>query len=102
MRPAAASCATALILFWPRLAVPFRLVGLSVLAFLRRLLPTFVAALSMALFVAVVSEHSTVLVHAQWARLVLLVTLGAALYFAVSIFVQRSLLKDITGALFFR
>ena len=42
------------------------------------------------------------LVQAQWARLVLLATLGAALYFAVSIFVQRSLLKDIKGALFFR
>jgi O-antigen/teichoic acid export membrane protein len=99
---AAAYCATALILFWPRLAVPFRLVGLSVPAFLRRLLPTFFTALLMALLVAAVSEHSAVLVQPQWARLVLLVTLGAALYFAVSIFVQRALLKDITGVLFFR
>jgi hypothetical protein len=56
----------------------------------------------MALFVAAVSEQSAVLVQAQWARLVLLVTLGAAFYVAVSIFVQRSLLKDIQGALFFR
>ena len=36
---AAAYCATVLILFWPRLAVPFRLVGLSVSTFLRRLAP---------------------------------------------------------------
>jgi O-antigen/teichoic acid export membrane protein len=98
---AAAYCATALILVWPRLAVPFRLVGLSVPAFLRRLAPTFFAALSMALFVAAVSEQSAVLVQAQWARLVLLVALGAALYFAVSMLVQRALLKDIKGALFF-
>jgi PST family polysaccharide transporter len=99
---AAAYCATALILFWPYLAVPFRLVGLSVPAFLRRLLPTFFAALLMALFIAAVSEQSAVLVQPQWARLVILVALGAALYVAVSIFLQRPLLKDITGALFFR
>jgi PST family polysaccharide transporter len=99
---AAAYCAIALILFWPKLAVAFRLVGLSVPAFLRRLLPTFFAALLMALFVAAVSEHSAVLVQAQWARLVLLATVGAALYIAVSVFVQRPLLKDITGTLFYR
>jgi hypothetical protein len=56
----------------------------------------------MALFIAAVSERSALLVQAQWARLVLLATLGAAVYVAVSIFVQRPLLKDITGALFFR
>jgi hypothetical protein len=56
----------------------------------------------MALFVAAVSEHSAVLVQAQWARLVLLATVGAALYIAVSVFVQRPLLKDITGTLFYR
>jgi hypothetical protein len=95
---AAAYCATALVLLWPYLAVPFRLVGLSVPAFLRRLLPTFLTALLMALFVAAVSNHSAMLVQAQWARLVLLSALGAALYVAVSIFVQRPLLKDITGA----
>jgi O-antigen/teichoic acid export membrane protein len=99
---AAAYCATALVLFWPSLAVAFRLVGLSVPAFLRRLLPTFLVALLMALFVAAVAEQSAVLVQAQWARLVLLVTLGAALYVAVSMFVQRPLLKDITDAFFFR
>ena len=99
---AAAYCAAALILFLPRLAVPFRLVRLSVAAFLRRLLPTFFAAVLMALLIAELSEPSAVLVHAQWARLVLLAAAGAALYAAVSIFVQRPLLKDITGALFFR
>jgi O-antigen/teichoic acid export membrane protein len=99
---AAAYCAAAFILFWPYLAVPFRLVGLGVPAFLRRLLPTFLAAFLMALFVAAVSEHSGVLVQAQWARLVVLVALGAALYVAVSIFIQRPLLKDIRGTLFFR
>jgi PST family polysaccharide transporter len=99
---AAAYCGTALLLFLPNLAVAFRLVGLSVPAFLRRLLPTFLAALLMALFVAAVSEHSAVLVQAQWASLVVLATVGAALYVAVSMFVQRPLLKDITGAFFFR
>jgi O-antigen/teichoic acid export membrane protein len=99
---AAAYCATALILFWPRLAVPFRLVGLSVPAFLRRLAPTFFVALLMALLIAAAAEHSAALVHAQWARLVLLAALGAALYVAVSMFVQRPLLKDITGAFFLR
>jgi hypothetical protein len=99
---AAAYCASAFILFWPYLAVPFRLIGLGVPAFLHRLAPTFFTALLMALFVAVVSEHSAVLVQAQWARLVLLATVGAAFYVAVSMFVQRPLLKDITGAFFFR
>jgi O-antigen/teichoic acid export membrane protein len=99
---AAAYCAAAFILFWPYLAVPFRLVGLSVPAFLRRLLPTFFAAFLMALFIAAVSEHSGALVQAQWARLVVLVALGAALYVAISMFIQRPLLKDIRGALFFR
>jgi hypothetical protein len=56
----------------------------------------------MALLIAAVSEYSIALVQAQWARLVLLATLGAALYVVVSIFVQRSLLKDITGTLFVR
>jgi O-antigen/teichoic acid export membrane protein len=99
---AAAYCVISLVLFWPRLAVPFRLVGLSVPTLLRRLTPTFIVALLMALFVAAAAQYSAVLVQAQWARLVLLVTLGCILYFAVNIFVQRSLLKDITGALFFR
>jgi O-antigen/teichoic acid export membrane protein len=97
---AEAYCASALILFWPYLAVPFRLIGLSVPAFLRRLLPTFFTALLMALFVATVSEHLAVLVQAQWARLVLLATLGAALYVVVSMFVQRPLLKDLIAAFF--
>jgi hypothetical protein len=56
----------------------------------------------MALFVAAAAQYSAVLVQAQWARLVLLATVGAALYVAVSMFVQRPLLKDITGAFFFR
>ena len=99
---AAAYCATWLVLLWPNLAVAFRLVGLSVFAFLRRLLPTFFTALLMALFVAAVSEYLAVLVQAQWARLVLLATVGAAVYVAVSLFVQRPLLKDIAGAFFVR
>jgi PST family polysaccharide transporter len=99
---AAAYCATALVLFWPNLAVSFRLVGLSVPAFLRRLSPTFFVALLMALFVAAAAQYSAVLVQAQWTRLVVLATVGAALYVAVSMFVQRPLLKDITGAFFFR
>jgi PST family polysaccharide transporter len=99
---AAAYCATALVLFWPNLALSFRLVDLSVIAFLRRLLPTLFTALLMALFVAAVAEHSAMLVQAQWARLLVLAALGAALYVAVSIFVQRPLLKDISVAFFFR
>jgi hypothetical protein len=99
---AAAYCVIVFVLFWPTQAVPFRLVGLSVPVFLRRLLPTFFVALLMALLVAAAAQYSAVLVQAQWARLVLLATLGAALYVVVSIFVQRSLLKDITGTLFVR
>jgi PST family polysaccharide transporter len=99
---AAAYCASTLVLLWPPVIVGFRLVGLRVTAFLRRLAPTFFAALLMALFIAAVSEHSAVLVQAQWARLVLLATLGAALYVAVSMFVQRPVLKDMMSAFFFR
>jgi hypothetical protein len=56
----------------------------------------------MALFVAAAAQYSAVLVQAPWTKLVVLAAVGAAFYFAVSIFVQRPLLKDITGALFFR
>jgi O-antigen/teichoic acid export membrane protein len=99
---AAAYFAAALLLFLPNLAVPFRLVGLSIPAFLRRLAPTFFAALLMAVCIAALSEQSAMVVQAQWARLVVLTTLGAALYLAVSMFVQRPVLKDLTGAFFFR
>jgi O-antigen/teichoic acid export membrane protein len=99
---AVAYCGTALVLFWPYLAVPFRLVGLGVTAFLRRLVPTFFAALLMALFIAALSGQSAVVVQPHWARLVLLATVGAGLYVVVSIFIQRPLLKDIAGALFSR
>ena len=97
---AAAYCAAALVLFLPSLAVSFRLGGLSVPPFLWRLSPTFFVALLMALFVAAAAQYSAALVQAQWARLVVLATAGAALYVAVSVFVQRPLLKDITGAFF--
>jgi hypothetical protein len=93
------SIASVLVLLWPLRSLgsgssAFALPLSCVTSYLR-----FFAALLMALFIAAVSEHSAVLVQAQWVRLVVLVTLGAALYFAVSMFVQRPLLKDITGAL---
>jgi O-antigen/teichoic acid export membrane protein len=99
---AAAYCVAALVLIWPSLAIPFRLVGLGLAGFLRRLVPTFLAALLMALCVSVVAEQSDVLAQAQLARLGILVTLGAALYIAMSVFIQRRVVKDITKTLFFR
>jgi O-antigen/teichoic acid export membrane protein len=99
---AAAYCATAFVLFWPITAISLRFVDLRITAFLRRLLPTFFAALLMAVFIAALSEQSAVLVQAHWARVVLLAALGAALYVAVSMAVQRPLLKDIASAFFFR
>ena len=56
----------------------------------------------MAVCIAALSEQSAVLAQPQWARLVLLAALGAALYVAVSMFVQRPVLKDIKAAFFFR
>ena len=96
---AAAYCITSLILFWPALAIPFRLVGLSLARFLRHLAPTLFAACLMAVLVAVVASESASSAIPLWQRLVLLAAFGAATYLVVSIVVQRPLLKDVTNAL---
>ena len=99
---AAAYCAIVFVLFLPKLAVAFRLVGLRINVFLRRLAPTFFTALLMALLISAMSEHSAVLMHGQWAELIFLATIGAALYVGVSLIAQRPLLKEIAATFVFR
>jgi O-antigen/teichoic acid export membrane protein len=99
---AVAYCASTLVLLWLPMVAGFRLIGLRVTAFLRRLAPTFFTGLLMVVSIAAVSEHSVALAQTQWTRLVLLAALGAALYVAVSIFVQRRVLKDFISVVFFR
>lgn len=96
---AAAYCVASLAIFWPALAVPFRLVGLSLAGFLRQLAPTLAAAGLMALLVALAARQSAALPIAAWPRLALLAGLGALAYLAASMVLQRPLLKDVTSAL---
>jgi PST family polysaccharide transporter len=99
---AAAYCVSSLLLFWPSLAVPFRLVGLGVGRFLRRLAAPFLAACLMAIILATVYEHSGRLSAAPWARLAELVCLGAAMYLSIMVVVHRRALKEAADTLLAR
>jgi PST family polysaccharide transporter len=99
---AAAYCISSLVLFWPAVAIPLRLVGLGLVRFLGHLAPTLFAACLMALLVVVAARESADSVIPLWERLILLVAFGAATYFVVSLFIQRKVLDDVRSALLSR
>jgi PST family polysaccharide transporter len=85
-------------LFWPSLAVPFRLIGLRVTSALRPLVPTLFAASIMALLVELAAMHSSEIAMAGWVRLTVLTAWGAVSYIAISLIVQRPFMKDVMAA----
>jgi O-antigen/teichoic acid export membrane protein len=95
---AAAYAIASLLLFWPSLAIPFRLVGLRVRVVLLRLVPSLATAVVMALVVAVLAAVWPPRADNQLLRLALLVVVGAVIYGSLSLITQRALLKDIIRA----
>jgi PST family polysaccharide transporter len=99
---AAAYAVASLLLFWPSLAIPFRLVGLKVGDVLLRLMPSIATAAVMALVVAALAAAWSANRDNQLPRLILLVGVGMVTYGGLSLFTQRIQLKDIIRAVFNR
>lgn len=96
---AAAYAGASLILFWPGLALPFRLVGLRVSNVLLRLVPSVLAAFSMALLVAGASASWPANADNQLIRFIFLAILGVLTYGGLSLITQRTHLKEIMSVL---
>lgn len=92
---AAAYAVASLLLFYPGLAVPFRLVGLRVGDVLWRTMPSVVTAIAMALSIAVLAAAWPADAGNQLLRLMLLVLLGMVTYGGISLFTQRALMKEL-------
>ena len=99
---AAAYAVASLIIFYPGLAIPYRLVGLKVGDVLLRLVPTVATAAIMALVIAALAATWPSNVVNQLPRLILLVAVGIVTYGGLSLITQRALLKDIIRAVFNR
>jgi O-antigen/teichoic acid export membrane protein len=87
-----------LLLFYPGLAIPFRLVGLRVTNVLLRLMPSVATAIVMALVIATLDIAWASNTDHPLVRLILLVTMGIITYGGLSLFTQRALLKDMIHA----
>lgn len=92
---AAAYAITSLLLFYPGLAIPFRLVGLRVGELMIRLVPSVVSAVVMAFLVALLAIMWPANSDHQLLRLVSLTLAGVASYSGLSLLVQRAVLKDV-------
>jgi len=99
---AAAYALASLLLFWPSLTIPFRLVGLRVGDVLLRLMPSLATAAVMALVVVALTAAWPANTDNPLLRLILLATVGVVVYGGISLLTQRVLLKDITRAVFNR
>lgn len=95
---AAAYAVASLLLIWPSLAIPFRLVGLRVSDVLLRLMPSLATAAVMALVIAALASVWPASTDNQLRRLIMLVAVGMVTYGCLSMLTQRVLLKDITRA----
>lgn len=99
---AAAYAVVSLLLFYPALAIPFRLVGARVSGLLLPLMPSIVAAAIMALVVAALAAAWPTNTNNQLLRLILLVAVGIVTYGGISLHTQRILLKDLSRTAFNR
>ena len=99
---AAAYAAASLLLLFPGLAIPYRLVGLRVGDVLLRIMPSIATAVVMALAVAALAVAWPANMDNQLPRLILLVAVGIVTYAGISLLTQRTLLKDIIRAAFNR
>jgi len=96
---AAAYAVSSLLLFYPGLAVPFRLVKLPVKDVLLRLMPSILTAAAMAGIVLFFAALWPVNVSNELYRLIVLIVLGIVAYGSLSLFTQPALLKDIVRAI---
>ena len=99
---ATAYAVASLLLFYPGLAIPFRLVGLKVGDVLLRLMPSMVTAVVMAGVVALSAAVWPGNASNQLLRLIVLIFVGIVTYGGLSQCIQRVLLKDIFRAVFNR
>lgn len=97
---AAAYAVASFLLFYPGLAIPFRLVDLRVGDVLMRIMPSILAAIVMALVVAALAAVWPGDTDNQLRRLILLVVVGIVTYGGLSLLTQRILLKDIIRGVF--
>ncbi len=99
---AAAYAVVSFILFWPSLAIPFRLIGLRVETLIWRIWPSVWTAGAMATVVGIMGAIWTHSEGGQLLRLIVLVLSGVAVYFLISRFSQREHLQELIKALFAR
>lgn len=99
---AAAYAVASLLLFWPSLAIPFRLVGLRVNDMLQKLVLSMMSAAVMAAVVWLFATLWTANIDNQMLRLALLVIVGVVTYGILCFLTQRILLKDLARAVFNR
>ena len=99
---AAAYFLGSLLLFWPSLAIPYRLVGLQVSDVLLRLVPSIATAAVMAFVVAGLAILWPPNSSSQLLHLLLLILVGIVTYAGLTIMTQRPLLKNLIRAAFNR
>lgn len=86
------------LLFWPSLAIPLRLVGLGVGHLLKRVMPSLLSAAAMACIVALIAAVWPASSANQMLRLLVLISVGLIAYGGISLFSQRGLLKNMMHA----
>ena len=96
---AAAYCIASFIIFYPGLAIPYRLVGLEVKKVLLELAPPVTTAAAMALIIAIVNRIWPANTDNQMRCLIMLTLVGIVSYFCISLITQKKLLKDMYNAI---
>ena len=96
---AASYAIASVVLFWPSLALPYRLVDLRVAGVLQRLAPSLLSAAAMAIAVSLISYAWPEALAGKWAKLIALVFVGAIAYLGMCLRFQRPLVADLTSAI---
>lgn len=99
---AAAYGAVSLLLFWPSLAIPYRLVNLRVGKVLAKLAPSLLSAAAMAIFVALLALAWPGSADSQLPRVAVLIAVGMATYAGLCALFQRRLATALLQAVFRR
>jgi PST family polysaccharide transporter len=99
---AAAYALMSLLLFWPSLAIPYRLIGLKVSALLLRISPPIASACLMAVIVAAAASVLRVSSEDRPVLLMMCILLGMAAYAGLSLVLQREIVRDIRAVVFKR
>ena len=97
---AAAYCMISVVVFYPALAIPYKLVGLRVGDVVKRCIPSLISAAVMAIAVKVALMAWPARTDYMLPRLILLISLGILIYSGLSLLTQRVLLNDIRRVMF--